>query len=67
MNDVTVDTFPALHLIYSGALVKELTDAMSDGSISNEEKRDILASLSDLQNFLSTFVATFGITFGRDE
>ena len=60
-SDVTVDTFPALHLIYSGALVRELTGAMSDDSISNEEKRDILASLSDLQNFLSTFGATFGV------
>ena len=66
-SDVTFDTFPALHLIYSGALVRELTDAMSDGSISNEEKRDILASLSDLQNFFSTFCATFGATFGGDE
>ena len=45
-SDVTVDTFPALHLIYSGALVRELTGAMSDVSISNEEKRDILVSLS---------------------
>ena len=66
-SDVTVDTFPALHLIYSGSLVRELTGAISDDSISNEEKRDILASLFDLQNFLSTFCATFGATFGVDE
>ena len=66
-SDVTVDTFPALHIIYSGSLVRELTGAISDDSISNEEKRDILASLSDLQNFISTFCATFGATFGVDE